>query len=133
MHSTKRISLHHYRLASEVSMYIRLQVRENNVSSLSIEKLSQHFAVSETTLKQIFKQRYHIPIHTYVLKERISYICELLEETNYSIKHIAILTGYEDLPNFSRDFKRQKGMPPNEWRRKNVLLSQAEAYVSVYP
>ena len=48
---------------------------------------------------------------------QVETICEYLKNTNYSLKEIAILTGFYDEFSMSKVFKRIEGMPPGEYRR----------------
>ncbi len=118
MPSAKRISLVYYTRAAKVAEFIRVHCCNANTEALSIAKLTKRFAMSETTLKSVFKQRYQINIHAFVIQARVEHICSLLEGTNHSIKTIAIMTGYSELSNFSRDFTRAKGMSPTVYRQE---------------
>jgi AraC family L-rhamnose operon regulatory protein RhaS len=56
----------------------------------------------------------------YLTRLRIDYACQLLRETSRSIIAIAFESGYEDLSNFYRAFKRHKGLPPRAWRERHA-------------
>ncbi len=56
----------------------------------------------------------------YLTRLRIDYACQLLRETSRSVLAIAFESGYEDLSTFYRAFKRHKGLPPREWRERQI-------------
>ena len=45
---------------------------------------------------------------------------ELLKLTSLSIADIGSAVGYENQLHFSRAFKKKYGVPPREWRNRNV-------------
>jgi AraC family L-rhamnose operon regulatory protein RhaS len=56
----------------------------------------------------------------YLTRLRIDYACQLLRETPRSVLAIAFESGYEDLSNFYRAFKRRQGLPPQAWRERQA-------------
>ena len=59
-------------------------------------------------------------IHAFIMQERVKQVCSLLQESAYSIKEIAMRSGYEELSNFSRDFTKHTGMSPRVYRQVTV-------------
>lgn len=57
------------------------------------------------------------PMH-YILTIRIANAQNLLETTTYNITEIANIVGYENPLYFSRLFKKQTGLSPSEYRKK---------------
>ena len=55
----------------------------------------------------------------YVISIRIERACELLRDSNLSIKNVAHSVGFTDCLYFSKVFKRIVGIPPTEYREKN--------------
>jgi len=89
MQLTKTISLRNYRLAGDIAAYIRHCSRTGDMDAVSVDRLTKKFTISATPLKNAFKQRYKQTVHGYVISQRIQYICELLDTSNYSTKEIA--------------------------------------------
>ena len=56
----------------------------------------------------------------YVKKRRIDKAKEMLKKTNMSIDKIVDAVGRQSSRRFREAFKRQEGMSPNEYRRKNM-------------
>ncbi len=48
---------------------------------------------------------------------RIRMACQKLVETDQSILEIALASGFENLANFNRQFRKSTGMPPREYRK----------------
>ena len=120
MSSAIKISLQQYIRAGEIAEYIVQSCAGGASSRLSIAVLSKHFCMSTSTLTRIFKQRYAMSIHAFIMQERVKQVCSLLQESAYSIKENAMRSGYEELSNFSRDFTKHTGMSPRVYRQVTV-------------
>ncbi len=48
---------------------------------------------------------------------RIRKACQSLVETDHSILEIAITSGFENLANFNRQFRKSTGIPPRDYRK----------------
>jgi AraC-like DNA-binding protein len=48
---------------------------------------------------------------------RIRNACQTLAETDQSILEIALASGFQNLANFNRQFRKTTGMPPREYRK----------------
>ena len=72
--------------------------------------------VSKSHLFRLFRLVYGQTPHNWLRGYRLSQAKRLLVETNKSIGGIALAVGYEDPLHFSRDFKRNVGVPPRRFR-----------------
>ena len=55
---------------------------------------------------------------SYLTKLRIKHLCWLLDSTDLSISEAAEKSGFVDIPNLSRIFKKHTGMSPSAYRKK---------------
>lgn len=53
---------------------------------------------------------------------RIRNACRFLTETDHSILEIALASGFQNLSNFNRQFRKSLGMPPREYRKLRQRL-----------
>lgn len=60
----------------------------------------------------------------WVSDQRLRHCAAELTHTNRKIIEIAISCGYNDLPTFTRAFKRQFGVAPSEYRKQEQLASE---------
>ena len=81
-----------------------------------IKQLSAMLATNEFKLKSGFKQLYNTSIYQYVIELRIEKAIELMYNKNMSIDQISDTVGYANLSNFTRAFKKIKGMAPGVFR-----------------
>lgn len=90
----------------------------------TIEELSRRYLINTSTLKEVFKAVYGLPIATYMKEYRIHQAMKLLRETDDTIADIAARVGYETQGKFSRAFKDVVQVLPTEYRkmqRQNFL------------
>ena len=83
----------------------------------TIEELSRRFLINTSTLKEVFKAVYGLPIATYMKEYRVRRAMELLRETDGSIAAVAAAVGYETQSKFTKAFKDTVGVLPSVYRR----------------
>ncbi len=82
----------------------------------SVEELCRGLFISHSHMCRIFKQYEKIPVVTYIKNTRLEYAASLLSGTNYSLKDIAIMSGFKDYGYFFRAFKKRYKETPTEYR-----------------
>ncbi|MDO5336494.1 MAG: AraC family transcriptional regulator [Eubacteriales bacterium] len=93
---------------------------ENYNKPISIEEYALSRHVSACWFIRKFKYYTGISPMQYVLSIRIANAQNLLETTSYTVAEIADIIGYDNPLYFSRLFKKQLGMSPTEYRKKQT-------------
>lgn len=70
-----------------------------------------------TTFCNFFRDHFRVTFVEYVNAIRVGYACKLLSDEDRNIVEIAYESGFKNLANFNRQFKRLKNMTPSEYRR----------------
>ena len=83
----------------------------------TIEELSKQYLINTSTLKEVFKAVYGLPIATYMKEYRVHQAMKLLRETDATIADIAAQVGYETQGKFSKAFKDVTQVLPTEYRK----------------
>lgn len=87
----------------------------NNIDQdLSIENLSKRFNINKFSLSRYFKNKTGNSLHNYIIKRRLIYARELILE-GYSMKNVAIKSGFKDYSTFVRGFKKEYNISPREY------------------
>ena len=76
--------------------------------------------MSNTTFCLLFKKMFRMTFKEYLLKVRIGYACQLLIEDVLSIAEIAYESGFQNISNFNRQFKRIKVITPKEFKQSAI-------------
>lgn len=102
-------------LANNILAYLRVHYCEN----ISLQSVADHFYISPYYLSHLMKKQLQIPLMQYVIHLRISEAQVLLRDTDYPVKQIAQMVGYQNFNYFLNVFKRTTGASPGECRARS--------------
>lgn len=85
----------------------------------SLDELAGLVDVGRFALVRAFRERYGLPPHAYLNERRIRRACELLD-AGLTPGVVAAEVGFADQAHLTRRFRRVIGVPPGQYRRKNV-------------
>jgi AraC-like DNA-binding protein len=88
------------------------------MKDISVKILADQLQMSEGHFTRFFKSIVHMTPIEYINFIRINKACNLLRETDKKMLEIAIDVGFNNHSYFTRVFKKQKGCPPKEYRKK---------------
>ena len=97
-------------------------ISQNFHKSIHIQDLVKITNMSKTSFSTAFKQTYGIPFKDYLLNIRVGYACKLLTHSSCNISGIAYESGFENISNFNRQFKKTKGITPSKFIDQIKLL-----------
>lgn len=80
-----------------------------------IHTLATTVGMSETKLKQLFKQTFGDTIYNYYQKVRMERAAFLLKQAGYSVSEVGYRLGFSNLSHFSRLFQRHYGTTPKKY------------------
>lgn len=89
---------------------------------LSVEEMARRMSIDRRYLSRLFKCEYGITMQEYIVRTRMKHAEAFLRE-GYSVSQTAGMTGYTDVFNFSKMFKKHFGVSPSEVRHteKNFI------------
>ena len=91
---------------------------ETNYSyPITVEDIAYYVGISRSHLFRSFQNYMRKSPKDYLSGYRIRQACHLLRETDLSVSTIAYSVGFENNLDFSKAFRKQKGMSPSEYRR----------------
>ncbi|WP_276483089.1 helix-turn-helix domain-containing protein [Paraflavitalea pollutisoli] len=98
--------------------YIQLHLKQPLTIALLASRVNQH---PDYFSRQFLQSTGERPLQ-YIHIKRIERAQYLITTTNLSYAAIASETGFENLPYFSRLFKKITGIPPNKYRQQNQSI-----------
>lgn len=94
---------------------------ENYNQNIVIEDYVRQRHMSISWFIRGFKRYTGLPPMQYILSLRLANAKSLLEETDYNISEIAAIVGFDNPLYFSRLFRKQHGVSPAQYRKKDAL------------
>jgi AraC family transcriptional regulator len=107
-HSTPALSrLSRVRLARVLEF-----TRANLANDLSLVTLAAIAGVSPSHFKTLFKQSVGMPVHQYVIRQRVEYAAELLQSRSARLVDVAAQAGFANQSHMARCMRRILGVTP---------------------
>src|SRR5690554_1477303 len=113
-----RKSTEKYDIENEYISQVANFIEDNFTTDIDIEGLTGLVPLSRRNLDVKFKEEMGTSIYQFILSCRIDYFANLLLTTDRTLFDLALESGFNDCKNISRIFKKIKGYPPIEYRKK---------------
>jgi AraC family transcriptional regulator, transcriptional activator of pobA len=84
---------------------------------ISLQNIAHDLAVSPGHLARGVKRSSGETVMYWLFERRMVAARALLQETDLTVESVAKRTGFRDLTNFRRQFRRSNGLSPADWRR----------------
>jgi transcriptional regulator GlxA family with amidase domain len=98
----------------QMATYIRTHLHDK----LDIDALSKKACMSRTQLFRTFKREFGITPVQFIIKERLKIAKQLLASSKYTVQQVGLETGFDDVNNFIKVFKKTEGTTPGGYRVK---------------
>ncbi|MET3545669.1 two-component system response regulator YesN [Paenibacillus favisporus] len=93
---------------------------EHYMEDLSLEMVARRFFFSPAYFSTFFKSHTSMNFTEYLLQLRMDNAKELLQDDTLKISEIALKVGFRDAGYFTRIFKRETGLSPEEFRKNDL-------------
>lgn len=120
LYRQSRDSFSDHAASNPVIYEIQNYIDDHFCEELDISSLAEKFFISKYYLSHSFKEVTGYSPKQYLQLNRLSYAKTLLLREKISISETAIKSGFNDVNNFIRAFKKEFGFSPNRFR-KNAL------------
>jgi len=85
---------------------------------ISVSLLADEMNIDRRYLSRLFKREYGMTMQDFIVASRMKHAAEFLAD-GYSVAQSANMTGYTDVFNFSKMFKKYHGVSPSDVKRRN--------------
>jgi len=100
---------------AEKLLVIRNEILRDLSTPPVLNELATIASMSETKLKQLFKQTFGDTIYNYYQKTRMEEAAFLLKQAKHSVSEVGYELGFSNLSHFSRLFEKHYGITPKKF------------------
>ncbi|MEX0361797.1 MAG: AraC family transcriptional regulator [Allomuricauda sp.] len=93
---------------------------KNFNKSITLNEVAEVASMNPSAFSRFFKKVNRKTFKEYLNELRVGYACKLISEDKYNITRICFESGYNNISNFNRQFKRITGMSPSQYRKKHI-------------
>lgn len=95
-------------------------IHDNLAQPMTLLELSQVANMTPSSVSRFFRRTTGMSITEYTNRVRIAHACRELADGTASITDIAGDSGFQNISNFNRQFRRAKSMTPRQFRGKTL-------------
>lgn len=103
-------------------------ISRNYSGKISIQDIASNMGLDRSYLYTIFMQTMNMSPQDFLIQYRIERAIELMAETGLGIGDISRSVGYDDPLQFSRIFRKKKGISPSLFRQKLIQGGNQQGY-----
>ena len=92
--------------------YAKLYLETSYMQPVSIQAIADTLHIDRRYLTVLFRQAYGLPPQAYLMELRLEQARDFLLQ-GYGVTEAAAMSGFSDLANFSRRYKRRYGVSPS--------------------
>jgi AraC-like DNA-binding protein len=97
-------------------------VRKHLFHQLTLEEFAKLSGRSLASFKRDFQAHYHTSPKKWIHQQRLIHARMLLQAGNQNVSEVAYASGFENIPYFTRSFKKEFGVTPSEARTKSAIV-----------
>ncbi len=105
-------------------------VEANIGKPLSVKRIANELGCSERSLRMHFQDGLNMSPLQFLHLRRIAFAKSLIEYSDYALKEIAILSGFQRVQHFNRVFKQVEGCTPASWRDNYLSGVRKDVYIN---
>jgi len=100
---------------------IEYVMRQYLFQPLTLNELAELSGRSLASFKRDFQDRFAGSPRKWILQQRLQHAQMLLSNTDQNIVEVALASGFESAPYFSRAFRQAFGETPHVWRANSAI------------
>jgi len=94
-------------------------IQNHFTEDINNDDIAEHLNFNISYMNRVFKKYTKTTIHSFLLEQRLSFVMEKLKTEALTISEIASISGFKDIPHFTKIFKKYIGKTPTEYRNSN--------------
>ncbi len=103
---------------NEPMQKVRQYILQNFQRKIQTDNLLEISCKSYASFYPAFKRAFQMPFKDYLVNVRVGYACKWLAEGSMNISEKAYQSGFENISNFNRQFKKIKRVTPSQFQKQ---------------
>ena len=95
---------------------VKNYIAKNYMDEIRLNTLADIAGMSPSAFSRFFKLHTGRNLSDYIIEMRLGYASRMLVDTSKSVSEISFQSGFNNLSNFNRIFRKKKGCSPSEFR-----------------
>ena len=108
-------------------------IMKNFTSKIKLETVASIAGLNKTAFCKYFKQKTNKSFSRFLNEVRVEHSCKLLLMEGRTIKEICEDSGFRNIANYNRQFKKITGKTPREYRVENTHEDQLFLVKNMFP
>lgn len=109
-------------IAFEQPVEIYQIVKKHLFHQLTLKEFAKLSGRSLASFKRDFQTHYHTSPKKWIHQQRLIHARMLLQTGNQNVSEVAYASGFENIPYFTRSFKKEFGVTPSQARTKSAIV-----------
>ncbi|MBQ8141228.1 MAG: helix-turn-helix transcriptional regulator [Clostridia bacterium] len=106
----------------EKMVELRARVYNEPCEEWSVKAMAQELSLSESYFQHLYRRIFGVSVFSDVIGSRVRRAEYLLFSTDYGISSICVECGYKNETHFMRQFKKETGYTPSEYRNSHLFF-----------
>lgn len=98
--------------------FVKKYIRINYMEEIKLNELAEILNLSRAYLSTLFKKEVGISFTEYLIDFRLNRAIEIMAKDNLPLHSVAEMVGYSNYAQFSKIFKKQKGVTPKTFTKR---------------
>ena len=106
---------------ADLIVKLREEIQLRPAEDYNVDRVAEKLGISKSKLVRLFRSMYGTSLHRYVQEQRLEYAVSLFKSGYNNVTEVAVLSGYNNLSHFAKEFSKRYGTTPKKYLKMSHL------------